>query len=124
MKTTSWPNLQAPQKSLLLQDKQCALSLAVREGFLEVVRAILKWDPNMEWKGERLDNNLLHLAARMGHVRICQVLNKSNPKLMEMTNDEECTPLLSVLEMIVDKVRDVEYYDYDAESGNTQRDTR
>ena len=64
--------LLAHLKSLSLQDKQCALSLAVTEGFLEVVRAILKWDPNMEWKGERLDNNLLHLAARMGHVRICQ----------------------------------------------------
>ena len=53
-----------------------------------------------------------------------QVLNKSNPNLLEMKNDEECTPLLSVLEMIVDKVREVDYYNYDEESGNNQRDTR
>ena len=52
------------------------------------------------------------------------MLNKSNPKLLEMKNDEECTPLLSVLEMIVDKVREVEYYNYDEESGNNQKDTR
>ena len=53
-----------------------------------------------------------------------QELNKSNPKLLEMENDESCTPLLSVLEMIDYKVREAEYYKYDGGSGNTQKDTR
>ena len=95
-----------------LQKKRTALSLAVAEGFLEVVKAILKWDPNLDWvSDDDYGNNLLHLAATKGHVRICEVLHRKNPMLMESVNSSwggNCTPLLAVLDMIGDHVYEMQ----------------
>ena len=84
------------------------------EGFLEVVKAILKWDPNLDWvSDDDYGNNLLHLAATKGHVRICEVLHRKNPMLMESVNSSRdwgghCTPLLAVLDMIGDHVYEIQ----------------
>ena len=96
--------------ALHIQDKRTALSCAVEKGFLEVVRAVLKWDPNLDWVDDTWSkNNLLHLAAKNHHVKICEELYNSHPKLLEMENSYSCTPLLGVLEQIGDQVREVEF---------------
>ena len=102
--------------------KRTALSLAVREGFLEMVKAILKWDPDLDWVSyDEFENNLLHLAATRGHVWICEVLHHKNPMLMEKVNYRGCTPLLAVLDMIGDHVDEIQD---DAEIGSSQKDSR
>ena len=94
----------------------------MEKGFLEVVRAVLNWDPNLDWVDDTWsENNLLHLAAKNHHVRICEELYRSHPKLLEMKNSYSCTPLLAVLEQIGDRVREVEF---DAEFSHSHTDSR
>ena len=75
----------------------------MEKGFLEVVRAVLRWDPNLDWVDDS-NNNLLHLAAKNNHVRICEELYRSHPKLLETTGSYSCTPLLAVLDQGPDSI--------------------
>ena len=82
----------------------------------------MKWDPNLDWVDDTYSgNNLLHLAAKNHHVRICEELYRSHPVLLEMKNSYSCTPLLGVLEQIGDQVREVEF---DAEFGHSRTDSK